>query len=198
MVFLIYLLILISVFWFASRCNAVAIINRIGNAIPHSWVATEEIVSMLKIRKISDQYWILVIPMSIKDILGLWDIHKSEESKFFFFVRCDINCILMQLEQAGIIQKKVVDTIHFLEVIKESIRLLDELKNLLGGKSQEEFLNHPLFSGEDIKRLKQINDCKEGNGLSVSIYHWRKIPSGKRSRKKIFVTRVVAPDVLSI
>ncbi len=198
MVFLIYLLILISVFWFASRCNAVAIINRIGNVIPHSWMTKEEIVSILKTRKISDQYWILVIPMSIKDILGLWDIHKSKESRFFFFVRCDINCILMQLEQAGIIQKKVVDTIHFLEVIKESIRLLNELKDLLGGEPQKGFLDDPLFSGENTKILKQMNDCKECEELSVNIYHWRKIPSGKRSRKKIFVTRVIAPDVLSI
>ncbi len=187
MEYLIYLLILISTVWFMSHFSAVMFINSIIKVIPYDWKTREEIIGILKVRKISNHCWILIIPISVQDILSLRNIYKNKESKLFIFVRYDINCILAQLEDVGIVQKKVIQTIRLSEVLTKSVELLIKIGDSLR-EDRGDLLSDILPSKDDTEALrKRADEYKNSkNDKVLNICQWKKVSRGKKNRKRIF------------
>ena len=176
----IYLLILISIVWFMSHLSASILFIRISEVIPYDWKTREEIVGILKKEKIPNFCWLLVVPFSWQDVQILYDIHKNKGSFLFVFVCCGIDNILIILEKAGLIQKKVLKKIYLSEVLAKSVEFLFKIDNTLRRSEEVSVLSRK--SLEELR--KKTKAYTDKNNQVLNICCWKRVPRGRRSRKK--------------
>ena len=186
MEYLIYLLILTGTVWLMSHLSASILFIRISEVIPYDWKTREEIVGILKKEKIPNFCWLLVVPFSWQDVQILYDIHKNKGSFLFVFVCCGIDNILMILEKAGFVQKKVLKKIYLSEVLAKSVEILFEVDNALrNGEDLGKALDGTLPSRESLEELcEKTKAYANKNDRVVNICCWKRVPRGRRSRKK--------------
>ena len=182
----IYLLILIGTVWFMSHLSASRFIIRISEVIPCNWKTREEIVDILKKEKMPSFYWTFIMPTSWHDVRMLYDIHKNKNSFLFVFVCFGIDNILMILEDAGFVQKKVLKKIHLSEVLTKSMEILFEVDNAF--RSEEAMgktLDGTLPSRESLEELcEKTKAYTDKDDQVLNICCWKRVPRGRRSRKK--------------
>jgi len=185
MQYLMYTLVLLGVVWFLSRWSAARLTLCIGDAIPYQWTTGMEIVTILENSKIQDHFWLLVIPTSVYDLHMLWLTYREGDTRFFIFVRFDLNLVMMQLEECGVVQKKVYKRLHLSDILSDSNDLMMKIRNEL--KDSHPYIVNEIMPSEDM--INQFREDMKGSDKdhAVLMYKWRKKLHRKKKRKrKIF------------